>query len=84
MVNYYEAGRTTPWEFEPSLEFYQKLAGGVVGFKIEVTRLEGKRKLSQNHPLERQQKVVEALQQSPDPTEQVVAQLMAENLAAAK
>src|SRR5262245_55705052 len=79
MVNYYEAGRPTPWKFEPSVEFYQKLAGGVVGFKIELTRLEGKRKLNQNHPLERQQRVVEALQQSPDQVEQAIAHLMAEN-----
>jgi transcriptional regulator len=46
-----------------------------------VNRLEGKWKLSQNHPVERQQKVVKALQQSQDQAEQAVAALMAENLA---
>jgi transcriptional regulator len=80
-VDHYEAGRPVPWEFDPSVEFYQKLVGGIVGFKIELTRLEGKWKLSQNHPLERQQRVVEALGQSSDQNEQAIARLMAENLA---
>jgi len=79
-VNFYEASMPKPWQFDSSQEFYQKLAGGVVGFKIEISHLEGKWKLSQNHPLERQQKVVEALQHSKDQNEQAIAALMAENL----
>ena len=81
LVNYYESARPDPWQFEPSLDFNQKLVSGIVGFKIELTRLEGKWKLSQNHPEERQQKVIKALQQSQDQNEQAVAQLMVENLA---
>jgi len=79
-VRFYEASMPAPWQFDSSQEFYQKLAGGVVGFKIEISHLEGKWKLSQNHPLERQQKVVEALQHSKDQNEQAIAALMAENL----
>ena len=81
LVDYYETSRPEPWQFDPSLDFNKKLVGGIVGFKIELTRLEGKWKLSQNHPVERQQKVVEALQQSRNQAEQAVALLMAENLA---
>ena len=79
-VNIYEASQPTPWHFDSTNEFYQKLVGGVVGFKIEISRLEGKWKLNQNHPLERQQKVVKALQYSKDQNEQAIAALMMENL----
>ena len=79
-VHFYEASMPTPWQFDSSHEFYRKMVGGIVGFTIEITRLEGKWKLNQNHPLERQQKVVKALQHSKDQNEQAIAALMAENL----
>lgn len=81
-AHFYEASMPNPWQFDPSQEFYQKLIGGVVGFKIEIARLEGKWKLNQNHPLERQQKVVKALQDSKDQNEQAIAALMVENIQA--
>lgn len=79
-INFYEASMPTPWQFDSSQEFYRKLIGGVVGFKIEISRLEGKWKLNQNHPLERQRKVVKALQHSRDQNEQAIAALMIDNL----
>ena len=79
-AHFYEASMPTPWQFDSSQEFYRKMVGGIVGFKIEITRLEGKWKLNQNHPLERQQKVVKALQDSKDQNEQAIAALMSENL----
>ena len=47
----YEEGRAAPWRMEslPS-EFVTKLVGVIGGFTIEVERLEGKFKLSQNRP----------------------------------
>jgi transcriptional regulator len=33
----------------------------IVGFRIEISRLEGKWKLNQNHPRERRETVIEAL-----------------------
>lgn len=47
----YEAGRPSPWRME-DLEpgYLAKLLGVIVGFTLEVERLEGKFKLSQNRP----------------------------------
>ena len=50
----------------------------VVGFRIEITRLEGKWKLSQNHPEERRRRVIRALSVQSDEDSQAVAALMAE------
>ncbi|NJN96095.1 MAG: FMN-binding negative transcriptional regulator [Anaerolineales bacterium] len=79
-VNFYEAPRPTPWSLDGSHEYAQKILKGIVGFKIEITRLEGKCKLSQNHPAARQEKIIKALRQQPDPNSAEIAGLMAENL----
>ncbi len=48
----------TPWE---SRSFQNALLGGIVGFTIDVKIRRGIWKLSQNHAVERRQRVVEAL-----------------------
>ncbi|MCQ6265160.1 FMN-binding negative transcriptional regulator [Fictibacillus sp. WQ 8-8] len=53
---------------------------GIVGFKLAVTSMEGKAKLSQNHPLKRQQMVMEKLSKQPGENERRIAKLMKENL----
>ncbi|WP_062239537.1 FMN-binding negative transcriptional regulator [Fictibacillus sp. FJAT-27399] len=53
---------------------------GIVGFKLAVTSMEGKAKLSQNHPLKRQQMVMEKLSKQPGENERRIAELMKENL----
>ena len=57
----FEAGRPSPWSFDTRGPFVDRLLGQIVGFRIPIERLEGKRKLSQNHPPERRAKVVRAL-----------------------
>lgn len=57
----YERSQPVPWKFEASDEFYGKLMKQIVGFQIEIARLEGKWKLNQNHPSERREKVVRSL-----------------------
>lgn len=49
---------------------------GIVAFKIHISKMEGKAKLSQNHPVERRQRVIEQLEASLDQEEQRIAQLM--------
>jgi transcriptional regulator len=49
---------------------------GITGFRIEITRLEGKWKLSQNHPEERRQRVIKALEQRSDEDSQAIAAMM--------
>jgi transcriptional regulator len=77
----YERGMPNPWSIDTATDFFQKLVRTVVGFRIEVTRLEGKWKLNQNHPPERREKVMRALGESDSPEAREVARLMAEMLA---
>lgn len=72
----YEEPRQTPWAFDASTEFHQKLMDGIVGFKVQITRLEGKWKLSQNHLPERRQKVIQALRTMGGEDRLAIADLM--------
>jgi transcriptional regulator len=56
-----EQAMPAPWTFDPADPFVHKLATQIVGFRMEITRLEGKWKLNQNHPEERRQRVIAAL-----------------------
>jgi transcriptional regulator len=77
-----EQGRPQSWSVEAAEEYVRKLAKGVVGFRIPIARMEGKWKLSQNHPRERREKVVRALRSQADEQARTVAALMEEVLAA--
>jgi transcriptional regulator len=80
-VAIYEAGRSRPWSMEsPDAEFLDKLLAAIVGFEIEIEQIEGKWKLSQNHPAERREKVVLALERSGGHDALVVAKLMTATL----
>jgi transcriptional regulator len=58
----HEAGRTPPWRVSDApADFLASMLGGIVGIEIEVTRLEGKFKLSQNRPDEDRAGVVAGL-----------------------
>lgn len=53
---------------------------GIVGFKIKIDKIEGKAKLSQNHSIERQELVIQQLEQSASENDRNIASLMKENL----
>jgi transcriptional regulator len=57
MTAHYEASFTDPWQLQADEDSLRKLATQIVGFRIPIDRLEGKAKLSQNHPPERRQGV---------------------------
>jgi len=61
-------------------EFLAGMSKGVQGFKIKIDRIEGKAKVSQNHSLHRQERVIKQLEQIPFPNEQQIASLMKANL----
>ena len=65
-------------EVEPS--YVEGLAKGIVAFKINITKIEAKAKLSQNHPIERQKLVIQHLENSTDQDNLRVASLMKKNL----
>jgi transcriptional regulator len=77
----YERGTDVPWTLERSGEVVDKLVKGIVGFRIPIARLEGKWKLNQNHPAERQERVIAALEAQGDENSVAVAALMRANLA---
>ena len=76
----YEQGLPKPWTFDRDDPFVGKLLKGIVGFRIEVSRIEGKWKLGQNHSPEMRENVVAELTASEDPQARAIAALMAETL----
>jgi transcriptional regulator len=79
-VRTYEQAMPNPWSLDTDRDFFQKLVRAVVGFRIELSRLEGKWKLNQNHPRERRERVIGMLQKSVDQDAKEIARLMAERL----
>jgi transcriptional regulator len=75
-VRIYEQAMPRPWSFDSSSTFVKRLLGQIVGFRIEVERIEGKWKLNQNHPTERRKKVIQALRERGDENAHAVADMM--------
>ena len=62
MVSKYESLREQPWSMELADDgFIDNLTSAIVGFEVEIDRLEGKWKLSQNHPAERREQIISGL-----------------------
>ncbi len=76
MVQVYEQTMPRPWSLDGSSTFVERLLAQIVGFRMEVEKIEGKWKLNQNHPAERHRNVVRALQQRGDENAQAIAALM--------
>ncbi|HSH96086.1 MAG TPA: FMN-binding negative transcriptional regulator [Roseimicrobium sp.] len=75
LVEFYESGRANRWSGEMPVDFRDKLMKGIVGVEIEITRTEGKFKLSQNRPAD-VPGVIAALESSADPGDRAVAKMM--------
>jgi transcriptional regulator len=72
-----EARFEQPWQFSGlPHDFVEKKLRGTVCFEMEMTRLDGKFKLSQNRPEDDQKRVAATLQASSDSFDQEVAALM--------
>lgn len=72
----YETGREKPWRMsELPADFVSTMLRAIVGFEIEVERLEGKFKLSQNRPAEVPRVISELEREAP-----AVAALMREQV----
>jgi transcriptional regulator len=76
LIQTHEANFEKPWPFQLPDDYLQKMMRGIVGFEIEITRLEGKFKLSQNRTESERENVIAALQESPDTLSRNVAELM--------
>ena len=77
LTDLHEAGRQEPWAVSDAPETYMKAQlRGIVGLRLPITRLEGKRKLSQNRNAEDRAGVIAGLTESADPADHDVAALM--------
>ena len=60
--------------------FIEGMSKGIVAFKIKITKIEAKAKLSQNHSVERQELVIEQLERTSNQDNIKIATLMKENI----
>jgi transcriptional regulator len=75
-VDTYEAGFERPWKLAMPPDLFRSKIKGIVAFEMEITRLEGKLKLSQNRPETDQENVARILSQSQDATTAQAGALM--------
>lgn len=73
-VRFYEPDSDVPAQADEP--FYRNLMKAIVGFRIDITNVEGKAKLSQNKSVEAQERVVAKLSASADPSAQAIGQWM--------
>ncbi len=78
----YERSRPAPWAVGERSTFLDRLLAMIVGFRIDIERIEGKWKLSQNHPVERRLKVIRALRDRDNGNDAEIAVLMEQSLPA--
>lgn len=80
LVEKHEAGRAEPWSMEGlSGQYVDAMLKRIVGIEIEVTRLEGKHKLSQNRNATDRTRILAALAASDKPHERELAAYMAQH-----
>lgn len=73
----HEGGRAAPWQVSDAPEaFVRSQLRGIVGLRLPITRLEGKRKMSQNRPLADRVGVAEGLAASERASDLAVAAMV--------
>ncbi len=78
MVSFYESGSSLSGKLRG--KSYQDMMSGIVGFKIEVDKILGKAKLSQNHSMEDRMGVIDHLSRSSNQDEAEIAKLIGSTL----
>ncbi|GAC1449858.1 MAG: FMN-binding negative transcriptional regulator [Isosphaeraceae bacterium] len=78
-VTTFESPGAKPWVFDESASHVETMLNAIVGFRIEITRLEGKWKLSQNQPDGRRRRVLDALAERSDEDSKALAAMMVES-----
>lgn len=77
LTDAHEAGRATPWAVSDAPEaFIRGQLRGIVGLRLPIAGLEGKRKMSQNRTLADRQGVAAGLAGSEAPEDRAVGQLV--------
>lgn len=74
-VDTYERTQPAPWSLtDAEPDFIKRLAEHIVCFRIEIDRIEGQWKLSQNHTAERRERIVRELETSADSSARDIAE----------
>ena len=73
----HEANRPAPWAVSDApADYVDSMLKAIVGFRLPITRLQGKRKLSQNRDARDQAGVRQGLLANPNPQDHALAHLM--------
>jgi transcriptional regulator len=80
MIDVYEQAYQKQWA-TLSMEYKRKMLRAIVPFRLTITKLEGKKKLSQNKTATEKQRIVEGLMTSHDEAERQLAISMQKELA---
>jgi transcriptional regulator len=83
LVENHEALSPVPWHMDLPPGYQDKMISGIVGFEIDITRMEGKFKLSQNRPAADRPLVADALEKIGSDDARGVAALIREDMARA-
>jgi transcriptional regulator len=77
LTDRHEAGQPAPWRVaDAPADHVDRMLGAIVGIEIEIERIEGKFKLSQNHPPANRAGVIEGLRRRNAPGDTALADLM--------
>jgi transcriptional regulator len=79
MIRHLDEGYMKQWEGLPE-QFKREKLGGIVAFEVEVTRLQGRFKLSQDRSVVEQENIVKEFCASDDPVKSKIGEMMRENL----
>ncbi len=80
LITTYETPQPQPWSMDWTDARGHQLLKAIVGFELEITRLEGKVKMNQNKSAADQHGVIAALRDSPNENATAVATMMAQAL----
>lgn len=80
LVEYYEAEDSRYKVSSLDKNYLNGLLKGITAFSMKITRLEGKKKLSQNHSVERQRLVIEKLDNFCDDNAKEISAMMKKNI----
>ncbi len=78
-IDNYEAGYRQQWQ-RLSEDYKHKMAKGIVAFRLKVTELQAKEKLSQNKNAAERQRIINGLEASNDTNEQLIGTYMRNKL----
>jgi transcriptional regulator len=79
-VKYFEESNSNYKVEDLNEKYFEGLIKGITAFKIEITEIQGKKKISQNHPEERQKRVISELEKFSDEDSADIVRRMKNNL----